>query len=101
MKLKQWGLLGLLFIVKTLSAQSTGTITGAVKDPSGAVVSAVRVSVQSTTGLSREVETGESGEFAVPLLPPGVYSVAVEKTGFHRVVRNDLTLDVNQALRLD
>ncbi len=101
MTFKQWALLGMLLVVRGLSAQSTGTIAGAVKDPSGGVVSSVRVSVQSATGLSREVETGESGEFAVPLLPPGVYTVAVEKTGFRRIVRNDVTLDVNQAVRLD
>jgi hypothetical protein len=91
----------MLFIASSLSGQSTGTITGSVKDPSGAAVSAARVSVQSATGLSREVETGESGEFAAPLLPPGAYTVTIEKANFKRALRTDLALAVNQTLRLD
>ncbi len=54
-----------------LSAQATTTITGTVKDPSGAAVTSARVVVQTAqSAIVRQAETGDAGEYSVALLPP-------------------------------
>lgn len=65
------------------AAIPTGTITGAIQDPSGAAVPAARVTVTSTeTGLTRRTVSGSNGEYVVPLLPVGVYRISIEAAGF-------------------
>jgi hypothetical protein len=63
------------------------TISGTVKDPSGAVVAGARVEITGGT-LSQPIvlSTDESGKFAAPNLPPGKYSVSVVKDGFDSLV---------------
>jgi outer membrane receptor protein involved in Fe transport len=78
--------LGLILLVASfLGAQApgTGAIVGTISDPSGAVVAHARVSVVSEeTNSSRTVNATTEGEYRVPLLPPGNYSIVVEQTGF-------------------
>ena len=45
--------------------------------------------------------SGSEGYYTAPLLPPGKYQVAVQKEGFRPVTRTGITLNVNQALRID
>ncbi len=72
---------------------TSGTIFGAVKDQSGAYVPAAKVTVtETTTGLVRTVTSSKSGTFAVPNLPPGTYTVAVEASGFQKLVKTGLIL---------
>jgi hypothetical protein len=61
-----------------LAAQTfRGGINGSVEDASGAVLDNAKISaVNSATGFSRAVLTGSTGEFSIPDLPPGVYSVS-------------------------
>jgi len=78
-------LLTLLF-VSSAFAQSqlgTGAINGMVKDPHGDAVPEAAVAVVNTqTGLTRKTVTGSAGQFSVPVLPPGDYTVRIEKAGF-------------------
>jgi hypothetical protein len=95
-------LLGALLVVSALFGQTTSTITGTVTDKSGAVVSAAAVRVTNVeTDVTREATTDADGTFSVPLLPPGRYRVQVQKEGFRPIVRDNLTLEVNQVARLD
>ena len=75
-----------LFCALTLpiAAQTfRGGIHGSVEDASGAVLEGARITaVNTATGFSRAVLTGSTGEFSIPDLPPGVYSVAVLNPGF-------------------
>ena len=80
----------------------TGEITGTVTDTSGGLVSGGTVTIKNRdTGIERAVNTNAAGIFAAPALPPGVYSVRVNMTGFKSEVRNSIELQVNQVARLD
>jgi hypothetical protein len=80
----------------------TGTITGTIKDPSGAVVPKARVVViNEETNAARNAETNESGDYTVTLLPTGRYRVAVECAGFRRSVLRGVIVDVDQTVRVD
>ena len=76
-------------------AQSTsGSLAGNVVDSSGAVVSDARVTItQRGTKLTRSVKSNVQGRFVAPQLPPGQYDILVEKDGFKRLVKTDVTLN--------
>ena len=97
------GLLCVLFLCPAAGlASGTGAIVGTVADPSGAVVIGARVVARNLeTNARRDTETGASGEFSIPLLPPGTYEVSAEARGFRRAVQGSVRLDVNQSARVD
>jgi hypothetical protein len=47
------------------------------------------------------VLTNGDGDFSVPLLPPGVYEVSAEISGFRRSVYSNVSLEVDQTVRVD
>lgn len=74
-----------LLVVKVTFAQTpgTGAISGSVFDPANhAIKNAKVMAVDEATHLSRSVLTGGTGAFQLPLLPPGIYAIAVEAAGF-------------------
>ena len=73
--------LAALFVAGHLIGQSErGTISGTVRDASGAVVPQVKVTVTNTaTNQPVEVETNESGDFSVADLRVGTYTVRADK----------------------
>ena len=80
----------------------SGTITGAVTDPSGSVVPGAAVLLRNTgTGIERKTETNDAGIYQAPFLQPGEYEVRAGKTGFGTVLHKDLTLQVGQTLSVD
>lgn len=85
------------------SAQTAfGTIVGNVTDESGAVIPGVTVTITNEgTGSVRTVSTNETGGYTVVSLPPAVYSIAGELSGFNKAVSTGVRLEVNQALRVD
>ena len=89
----------------TLLAQtrvSSGDLAGSVSDSRGAGIRGARVTAAAEErGISRGAVTGESGEYRVPLLPPGVYTVRVEATGFTTHVMTGATVLVGQTLTLN
>lgn len=93
----------LLVLCASVWAQSErGTITGAVRDASGAVVAGARVVVTSsaTNSTSTQITNG-SGEFTVPNLTVGSYSVRVEKEGFRSALLKDVVLNAASEVRAD
>ncbi len=86
-----------------LSAQSTGgRLLGGVADPSGAVLSGVKIAlVNEQTGVSRTTTTNEDGDYNFVEVPPGNYRVEFEQTGFKKNVRKDVTVEINQVLTLN
>src|SRR3984893_7458878 len=87
---------GLLFAQSDL-----GTISGFVKDPSGATVGAAKVLVHNQTGIQREVTTNESGFYTVTNLPPGLYTIAVQAPGFQNYQSIDNKLEPSGHLGID
>lgn len=80
-----------------------GVILGSVSDPSGAVVPGADVTVHNlNTGLNISVKTNSVGEFDVPALPIGPYSVEATAQGFKawRLDRVDLTVGARQRLTI-
>jgi hypothetical protein len=82
-------------------AQSAqGTIVGHVEDPTGAVIPGAKVSIKDVnTNVVNNVTTNADGDYVVPYLNPGNYSVSVSASGFSSQIATDLTLEVNQTLR--
>ena len=80
------------------SAQEiTGSIRGAILDQSGATISGVAVTAtQIETGLRRTVTTDSGGAYLILALPVGHYRVEAEANGFQKLIRDGVTLDVNQ-----
>ncbi|HEY6342738.1 MAG TPA: TonB-dependent receptor [Bryobacteraceae bacterium] len=81
---------------------ATGTISGTVTDPAGAVVANAQVEVRNTeTNVPYPTVTTGAGDYTVLRLPPGPYSVTVTAPGFKKLVRGGLAVDAGQVLPLD
>lgn len=77
--------------------QTTGAIRGAVTDPSGAVVTNVTITaVNSQTRASQTTRSGAGGNYALPLLPPGIYDVSAEADGFKKAVRQNVAVRITE-----
>ena len=77
-----------------LAAHAQGSITGAVKDASGAVMPGVTVEVASPALIeqSRSAVTDSNGNYRIVDLPPGTYSVTFTLTGFKTVRREGIII---------
>jgi len=84
-------------------AQLAGaTLSGVVKDTSGAVVVDGTVSIKNTaTGTVRQVTTNADGFYSAPNLLPGTYNVTVKAKGFSTAVQTGLVLTVGAQQALD
>ncbi|MBM3813849.1 MAG: hypothetical protein FJW20_19655 [Acidimicrobiia bacterium] len=92
-----------LLLAGSLVAQNvTGTISGLVMDPSGAVVPSVNVTAINT-GTSARFQTvsDSTGLYALRLLPAGLYEVTAEVSGFKKYETRGIRLQVNEIARLD
>lgn len=84
------------------SSAASAELKGTVTDPQGAVVPGATVTVTNPDrAITRTVTTDDRGEYRVLLLPPGLYQVKVEKSGFVAHVRQGVQLTVGQILNLD
>jgi hypothetical protein len=85
-----------------LWAQNTGSISGLVKDPSGALITGASVTItnQNTNG-STTVNSQSDGAYLVPNLISGVYTVAGEAKGFKHLAIAGLKLDAGANLTQD
>src|SRR5579872_1166272 len=83
-------------------AQDTGSITGTVKDPSGAAVAGAAVSVSNPDhGIVRQTVTNSEGDYNESGLPGGVYNITVTAGGFKKYQAKGVKLDVAQKSRVD
>ena len=96
--------LGILIVLTFCVAgwAQTGSITGTVKDPSGAAVQGATVVVSSPDkGINREMQTNSTGDYNQSGLTPGVYDVIVTAPGFKKFQAKAVKLDVAEKARVD
>src|SRR5262245_66251736 len=94
--------LALMICALPVLAQTTGRITGFVKDPAGAAVPSVTVTARMTgQQTTSKVTTNSEGFYGFEALPPGDYEFTFEASGFRRQVRSGVELSINQNLRVD
>src|SRR5215467_1763328 len=81
-----------------VSAQtSTATISGLVRDTTGALIPGVNVTVKNIeSGITRSTASSENGGYNVPLLPVGPYELTTTMPGFKQEVRKGINLVVGQ-----
>jgi Carboxypeptidase regulatory-like domain/TonB dependent receptor len=93
---------GLLAMMNSASAQSTfASILGSVHDPSGAVVANCVITVENKgTSAHRSTVTNQNGDYSVPNLEPGAYTVKMEAPGF-KVSDYTVELQAQQTVRID
>jgi hypothetical protein len=91
-----------LACVLPLCAQNFGEIMGTVMDPSGgAAVEAIVTVTNAATNVARRVETNTTGNYSVPFLVPGHYTVHAELAGFRAVTRTEVEVQVGAVERVD
>lgn len=83
-------------------ASITGSISGLVTDPSGAVVTGAQVTATDTqTGIQTKTVTDSKGFYSFPTLPIGTYTVEVQGRGFKTFRQTNITVDANSAVKVD
>ena len=88
--------------ITAAAQETTGTIAGAAKDQTGAVLPGVIVTVKSVqTGATQEFVTDASGRYTAPLLQPGDYEVTFALAGFQPRTVKGIQLHVNDRLEVD
>ena len=89
-------------LVPLALAQDTASLTGTVRDATGAVVPKTSVVITNVaTRLTRNLVTNDDGEYFTAALPPGQYDIAASAPGFRKYQARDVTLRVAQNVRID
>ncbi len=91
-----------LIVCSQLFAGVTASISGTVKDASGASIAGATVTATNTgTGITQSQTSNSQGYYSFQSLPLGKYTIDVQEKGFKSYVQTDLILDVNSALLVD
>jgi hypothetical protein len=91
----------LLISSTALAQRDTGSISGVITDPNGAVVPGVWVQlVEPETGLTRTATSNEAGLYTFPAVSTGRYRLSAQVSGFKRYEQPNITLQVNQNLTI-
>lgn len=93
-------LLCVLFVICVSFAQQiSGSVTGTVNDPAGAVIAGAQVKLTNIgTGAAERVTTDQSGNFRFLLLPPGTYAMEVTAPGFKTFRQEGIVVEVDRSL---
>lgn len=92
----------LLVFAPLLSASPTGSISGFVKDQSGAMVSGAKLTlINMSTNAKEETVTDSAGAFQFPQLAPALYTLHVEAVGFKKEVLSNIVVEVDQITHLE
>jgi hypothetical protein len=108
---------GVTFVIKNLTAfvstlflccfalygqTERGSIRGTVLDSSGAVVPGAKITATSaSTNIAVSTVSASAGNYNIPELPPGNYTVQVELTGFKELVQDNVVVEVGGVTPLD
>lgn len=99
--------------VSTFAQETTGDIEGTVKDPSGAIVPGVVITVSSvgstsgarpdsTAGFTRNITADSDGFYRMQQIPPGFYTITTSAvSGFGAATRNEVEVVTGRSTRVD
>src|SRR5919108_1737921 len=89
-----------LFVVAATFAQAhaqgtTGSINGTVADSTGAVLPGVTITASGPALMGAQTAiTNDQGQYRFPALPPGIYRIQYELSGFTTVVRENIVVNI-------
>ncbi|HEX4951086.1 MAG TPA: carboxypeptidase regulatory-like domain-containing protein [Blastocatellia bacterium] len=90
------------FAPPTYGQSSRGAISGLTVDPTGAVVPQVKIVARNVaTGVTAEAQSTNDGNYRLPELPSGIYTLTATANGFKTAERTDVKVEVNTTLALD
>jgi hypothetical protein len=88
--------------VAAFGQEFRGTITGRVADVTGAVIPSAQITVTNQeTGVKTPTTSNGDGQYTVPFLQPGKYSISVTANGFKTYTRSDVTLQTGDRIAID
>ena len=95
----------LILLLLTFAAEAlaqNAQITGLITDSNSALIAGARLTLTNVdNSLTRRAVTNRVGHYSIPFVPPGNYQLHVLADGFKPMTRNDLTINVDQAARID
>ena len=92
----------LLLLGTNVLASVTGSISGTISDPAGAVITGATVTaIEDQTGVRHHAATDRKGFYSFLALPVGTYTIEVQEVGFREARRTGIVIDANSALRID
>lgn len=92
----------LFFAVLAFGQANRASITGTIKDSTGAVIVGVDVTAKNVeTNVETAAVSNDDGIYLLPNLPPGTYELTFTKTGFKEVVQPSVTLISTQVAGID
>lgn len=97
-----FGITTIYFAVMSWAQVATGSLSGVVTDANGAAVPGASISAKNdATGVDLRTQTSEGGLYVFAAVPPGVYSVTVEKTGFKKLIRTAVEIRIATRQEMD
>ena len=85
-----------------MAQDARGSIVGRVTDPSGAVIPNADIkAVNAATGVTAASKSNESGNYTLPYLVPGIYTLSTENSGFNKFVRENVQVRVNDVVEVN
>ena len=91
-----------LVVPMLAQVNATGTFSGQVTDPTGAAIANATVkATEQNTGIVTTRETSGDGNYTMPLLRAGLYSVEVTAPGFAPLTKKNITLQIQQVAQED
>jgi hypothetical protein len=91
-----------VFILPLHAQEARSTILGRITDPTGSLIVGATVEATNTdTGVRSTAQTNGNGDFLLPFLIPGPYSLAAEAPGFKKSVRPQIQVRVGQQITID
>src|SRR5204862_4602510 len=107
--IKRWGVQILVCLAALLCAlagpafaNELASISGRITDSQGLVLPAVKVqAININTNVAYSAESNGDGLYRISSVPPGIYRVVVEKTGFAEIVKPNVELHVQDDIALN
>jgi hypothetical protein len=99
---RRFGVASLFALTSLIAQEFRANITGTITDPTGAPIAAARVEVTSVERQVRyEAVSNDVGIYLIRFLPPGTYTMSVQKEGFKKAQRDGITAQGADRLSVD